>query len=107
MSDTDSIQIEQRHERQVLRYSPSLCVPYMDEKDGIDIKQFLILKNSILYLEISKIKETLTTTTTTNIPLEFTGLEKKDKNNLGHIMISYNHSTKLVCSKIAKSLKVH
>jgi len=39
MSDTETIQIEERHERQILRYSPSLCVPYtdeQDEQDGID-----------------------------------------------------------------------
>jgi len=58
-----------------------------------------------IYLEISIIKETLTTTTST-ISLEFTEIVKKDKNNLGHIMISYNHSTKAICSKIAKNLKV-
>lgn len=51
------------------------------------------------------IKETLTTTST--ISLEFSGIEKKEKNNLGHIMISYNHSTKLICAKIAKQLKVN
>jgi hypothetical protein len=56
-----------------------------------------------MYLEISVIK---TMTTTSTISLEFTAVEKKDKNNLGHIMISYNHSTKVICSKIAKYLKV-
>ena len=50
--------------------------------------------------EISIIKETLTTTTT--LTTEY----KKDKNDLGHIMISYNHSTRVLCSKIAKALKV-
>jgi hypothetical protein len=39
MSDTETIQMEERHEQQMLRYSPSLCVPYTDEhdeQDGID-----------------------------------------------------------------------
>jgi len=75
------------------------------------MKKMVFLKIEIskkifsIYLEISIIKETLTTTTST-ISLDFTGIVKKDKNNLGHIMISYNHSTKAICSKIAKNLKV-
>lgn len=31
---------------------------------------------------------------------------KKNKNDLGHIMISYNHSTRLLCMKIAHCLRV-
>ena len=31
---------------------------------------------------------------------------KSEKNDLGHIMISYNHSTKIVCAKIARYLRV-
>lgn len=54
----------------------------------------------VLSPEISIIKEAITTTTT------FTTECKKDKNDLGHIMISYNHSTRVLCSKIAKALKV-
>jgi hypothetical protein len=61
--------------------------------------------NSIfIYLEISIIKETLTSDST--VTLDFTEIVKKDKNNLGHIMISYNHSTKAICTKISKQLKV-
>ncbi|UJR20828.1 hypothetical protein I4U23_023939 [Adineta vaga] len=67
-------------------YKQSLCVPCTVEKD-----------------DIATIKETLTTTTTT-LTTEYTEL-KKDKNDLGHIMISYNHSTKVLCSKIARGLK--
>ena len=54
----------------------------------------------LIFLEISIIKETFTTTTT--IEKEY----KKDKNDLGHIMISYNHSTQALCLRIAKALKV-
>ncbi len=36
MSDTETIEMEERHERQVLSYSPSLCVPYTDEQDKQD-----------------------------------------------------------------------
>jgi len=45
------------------------------------------------------------TTTSIDISLDFGEVVKKDKNNLGHIMISYNHSTRAICSKIAKNLK--
>jgi hypothetical protein len=41
VSDTESIQIGVRHERQVLRYSPSLCVPYTDDQDGMN-RKFLL-----------------------------------------------------------------
>ncbi len=58
----------------------------------------------MIYLEISVIKETLNSDST--ISLDFTEIVKKDKNNLGHIMISYNHSTRAICSKISKHLKV-
>ncbi len=58
-----------------------------------------------IYLEISIIKETLTSDST--ISLNFNEIVKKDKNHLGHIMISYNHSTKAICSKISKYLKVN
>ena len=76
------------------------------------MSKMVLIKNSFLRkkrisssLEISIIKETLTTTDST-LTLEFTEIVKKDKNDLGHIMISYNHSTKDICSKIAKHLKV-
>ncbi|CAF2917106.1 unnamed protein product [Rotaria sp. Silwood2] len=85
MSDNETIPIEEPRKRPVLNYSLSLCVPYTDKED-----------------EISVITETLPTTS-----FEFTGTEKNDKNNIGHIMISCNHSTRLICSKIAKLLKNH
>lgn len=56
----------------------------------------------IIFLEISIIKETINTTTTTMIEKDY----KKDKNDVGHIMISYNHSTQALCLKIAKALRV-
>lgn len=40
LSDTQSIDIETRHERQILQYSRSLCVPYtndQNEQDGMKI----------------------------------------------------------------------
>ena len=54
------------------------------------------------FAEISILKQTLTTTTITT---EYTEI-KKNKDDIGHIMISYNHSTKAMCSRIAKELKV-
>ncbi|CAF4317218.1 unnamed protein product, partial [Rotaria socialis] len=44
------------------------------------------------------------TGSTTMTTIEYTE-PKKNKNEIGHIMISYNHSTKTICSKIAKNLK--
>ncbi|CAM4867966.1 unnamed protein product [Rotaria socialis] len=82
MSDTELIPIEEPFKRPVLNYSRSLC---------------------LAYTETSIIKETLTTTS--DISLEFTGIVAKDKNDIGHILISYNHSTAIICSKIAKQLK--
>ncbi|CAF1240690.1 unnamed protein product [Rotaria sordida] len=89
MSDTEAIPIEEPCKRPVLKYSLSLCVPYTDEED-----------------DKSVIEETLTITTS-ETSLDFIETEKKNKNDIGHIMISYNHSTKLICSKIAKLLKNH
>ncbi|CAF2403701.1 unnamed protein product [Rotaria sp. Silwood2] len=63
----------------------SFCVPCtmkLDEKDDI------------LFM-----KQTSTTYVT-----EYTE-PKKNKNDIGHIMISYNHSTKTLCSRIARELK--
>lgn len=54
----------------------------------------------LIDLEISIIKQTTTITTE-----EYTEI-KKEKADLGHIMISYNHSTRPLCLKIAKELKV-
>ncbi|CAF0902263.1 unnamed protein product [Adineta steineri] len=85
-SDTETILMDECLERPVFNYSRSLCVAYKDEDDDISI-----------------IKEALTDKTP--ISLEFTGIEKKDNKNLGHIMISYNHSTRAVCSRISKHLK--
>ncbi|CAF2022281.1 unnamed protein product [Rotaria magnacalcarata] len=47
---------------------------------------------------------TMKTASTTMTTIEYTE-PKKSKNEIGHIMISYNHSTKVICSKIAKELK--
>ncbi|CAF0943736.1 unnamed protein product [Rotaria sordida] len=63
----------------------SFCVPYTIELDEND--------------EILLMKEASTTYTTEYIE------PKKNKNDIGHIMISYNHSTKALCSKIARELK--
>ncbi|CAF2158749.1 unnamed protein product [Rotaria magnacalcarata] len=86
MSDTELIPIEEPFKRPVLNYSRSLCLAYTDAKDETSIN-----------------KETLTTTS--DISLEFTEIVTKDKNDIGHILISYNHSTAIICSKIAKRLK--
>ncbi|CAF3799369.1 unnamed protein product [Adineta steineri] len=67
-------------------FEESYPMPCSDDKDAISI-----------------IKQQLTTTTTTTTT-EYIET-KKHKNDLGHIMISYNHSTKILCSKIAKALK--
>ncbi|CAF4968743.1 unnamed protein product, partial [Rotaria sp. Silwood1] len=88
MSDIETMPIEEPHKRPVLKYSLSLCIPCTDKQDDMSI-----------------VTETLTTTSATS--LEFTRTKKKDKNDIGHIMISYNHSTKVICSKIAKYLKNH
>jgi hypothetical protein len=85
-----------------LDYGESLCVPFIDQPDGKNQKIFIIIFDSFHCLEISIIKQTLTTSTLTTEYFE----PKKDKNNIGHIMISYNHSTKTICTKIAQALKV-
>ena len=54
-------------------------------------------------LEISVIKQA--TTTTTIIYTDYVEPKKK-KDYIGHIMISYNHSTKPMCTRIAQALKV-
>lgn len=48
MSDTETIQIEERHERQILSYSPSLCRPYTDKQDGM--KKIYYLNKSLFDL---------------------------------------------------------
>jgi len=83
--DLDSICVTKPIDPSNLVYRESLCEPLIDEQD-----------------EISIFKQTLTTTTT--LTTECIEL-KKDKNNPEHIMISYNHSTKSLCTKIAKALK--
>ena len=55
-------------------------------------------------LDISTSKDSLTDTS--EISLDFTEIVEKDKNNLGHIMISYDQSTRAICMKISKYLKV-
>ena len=55
-------------------------------------------------LDICTSKDSLTNTS--EISLDFTEIVGKDKNNLGHIMISYDQSTRAICMKIAKYLKV-
>ncbi|CAF1025798.1 unnamed protein product [Adineta ricciae] len=85
--DFDSICDTKPNEPSPVLCKQSLCEPCTIEKDDITI-----------------IKESLTTTTTTTLTTKYND-PKKDSNDLGHIMISYNHSTKLVCSRIAKALK--
>lgn len=85
VAEIDDICDTKPDESSTVVYKQSLCVPCTIEKDDISI-----------------IKETLTTTTT--LTTEYSE-PKKDKNDLGHIMISYNHSTKPLCSKIARGLK--
>ncbi len=70
----------------------------------MDMIKWLLVKisffsffNFVIYISVS----TNTQPTTTEC-IEL----KNDKKNPGHIMISYNHSTKALCTKIAKSLKV-
>ncbi|CAF1064548.1 unnamed protein product [Adineta ricciae] len=84
--DFDSICDAKANEPSPVLCKQSLCEPCTIEKDDIKI-----------------IKESSTTTTTT-LSTKYID-PKKDSNDLGHIMISYNHSTKLVCSRIAKALK--
>lgn len=84
---------------------PSLCVPYTDAQDSEDGKNLFchsILIRSVLFDQavIGSTTQTLTTMTIDNPD------KKKDKNDLGHIMISYNHSTQAMCLKIAQALKV-
>jgi hypothetical protein len=39
--------IEERHPQQTFNYSPSLCVAYTEEQDGINKTKFLILSINI------------------------------------------------------------
>ncbi|CAF1096243.1 unnamed protein product [Adineta ricciae] len=88
-SDTQTILVEEHHQRPVLHYSHSRCVPYNDDDDDSG--------------DISTNKDSLTNTS--EISLDFTEIVEKDKNNLGHIMISYDQSTRALCMKISKYLK--
>ncbi|UJR28737.1 hypothetical protein I4U23_009965 [Adineta vaga] len=88
-SDTETILVEEHHQRPLLNYSRSLCVPYNDDDD--DNNDTSIIQDSL--------------TNTSEISLDFSGILKKDKNDLGHIMISYDDSTRAICMKIAKYLK--
>ncbi|CAF3384086.1 unnamed protein product [Rotaria sp. Silwood1] len=66
-------------------YGESFCVPCtvkIDEEDEI-----LLIKQK-----------------STTCVIEYAE-PKKNKNDIGHIMVSYNHSTKPLCSKIARELK--
>lgn len=75
-----------------------------DEKDG-NRKYYLCIPLicKLFFSEIVLLKTTATTTTFTTVDYSE---PKKNKDNVGHIMISYNHSTKAICSKIARELKV-
>ena len=87
-------------------YQESSCVPCTIKQDDEHSRKtiyysftfFFFIRFSIL--DISFVQQN-----STIITIEASG-PKKNKNSIGHIMISYNHSTKKICTKIAKKLKV-
>ncbi len=80
----------------------NLYVPYTDDVDGKNSKNIIFHQHFfVIDLEISTFKQTTTTTIITDYVEP-----KKKKSDIGHIMISYNHSTKALCTRIAQALRV-
>jgi len=46
LSNTQSIDIETRHERQVLEYSHSLCVPYTNDQNEQDGRRMIFINKT-------------------------------------------------------------
>jgi hypothetical protein len=84
---------------------PSFCVPYTDAQDNEDGRNLFRHSVLIIFVLFGEIVIGSTTQTLTTVIIDNPD-KKKDKNDLGHIMISYNHSTQTICLKIAKALKV-
>ena len=105
ISEIDDICTEKVAHGSPLMCRPSLCVPCTDaqvNENGKNLFCHCILIRIALFdqVVIGPTTQTLTTVTIDNPDKE------KDKNDLGHIMISYNHSTQAMCLKIAQALKV-
>lgn len=88
ISSVDILSEEKSISSSPLTCRESLCVPYTNKEGESN-------DGEILFQEVM---------TTSSVIVDDPG-PKKNKNDLGHIMISYNHSTRLLCMKIAHCLR--